>query len=387
MRSGAGRGRTAVAKSDGRVYWLDGARAFLIVLGILLHASRVYDTSWNWLVHDASGSPVFEALWRSIHAFRMPAFFIVAGFFCALSVRRHGVGGFLPRRVLRIGVPMLAIALTLNVAQDWILHLHETRLSHIPAYLASERFAALWRGANWQSHLWFLHCLLAYSALAWAWETLSAARPQAWRLPQVAVPGWLWTPGLALSAFAAPAAGSLLPGGYDVWLALASPFRFFTYLPFFVFGYVLFLRPDWLESFTRFSWRSAAGLGLLLAAEAWLALNADAAWTEHPRFYVEAMIAWSLSGAVFAAFRALVRKPSPTLRYFSEASLTIYLFHHIFVVGLGAAFADEALGVGLKFAAVVGLTTAATLAIHHYLILRRPLLRLLFNGQYVRRPT
>jgi glucan biosynthesis protein C len=146
-----------VTKSDNRVHWLDGARALLITIGILLLASRIYDTSGSWLVHDASGSPAFEAAWRVIHIFRMPAFFIVAGFFCALSVRRHGADGFLPRRFLRVGVPMLAIALTLNVAQDWLLYANATGRTLIPGYLASERFAAFWRDANWHSHLWFLH--------------------------------------------------------------------------------------------------------------------------------------------------------------------------------------------------------------------------------------
>ena len=111
-----------------RVHWLDGARAFLIVLGVLLHASRIYDTSGAWLV--------------------------------------HGAGGFLPRRFVRIGVPMVATALTLNLYQDWMLFAHEAGDAALPAYLASERFAAFWRAANWQSHLWFLHYLLAYSCLA-----------------------------------------------------------------------------------------------------------------------------------------------------------------------------------------------------------------------------
>ena len=373
-----------MTKSDSRVHWLDGARAFLITIGILLHASRIYDTSGAWLVHDSSSSPAFEATWRVIHIFRMPAFFIVAGFFCALSVRRHGAHGFLPRRFLRIGVPMLAIALTLNVAQDWLLHANATGRASLSAYLASERFAAFWRSANWHSHLWFLHYLLAYSALAWLWEALGGGRIAA-ALPAVEPPNWLWTPMLALTAFIAPAAGALLPNGYAIWLGLASPYSFLSFLPYFAFGYALFLKRDWLDGFARFSWRSAAALVLLAAAEAWLALRADQGWTEHPRFYIEAMITWSLSRGVFAAFRTLVRGPSPTLRYLSEASLSIYLFHHIFVVGLGVAFSKAALNVALEFAAIVGVTLAATLAIHHFMILRAPLLRLLFNGHYAAR--
>jgi len=374
-----------VASSESRVHWLDGARAFLIALGVLLHASRIYDTSGAWLVHDAVGSPIFEALWRAIHIFRMPAFFIVAGFFCALSVARHGAGGFLPRRFVRIGVPMLATALTLNLCQDWMLFAHEARRPALAAYLASERFAAFWRAANWQSHLWFLHYLLAYSCIAWLWARLRQALPAQLQPSQAAAPAWAWTALLPLSAFVAPAAARLLPGGYEVWLGLASPFAFLCYLPFFAFGYALFRRDEWLRSFARFGWSSAAALAALAVADLWLAQRTDA-WVEPLRWYVEAAIAWSLCRALFAGFRAAIRGPSRALRYFSDAALSIYLFHHVLVIGLAILFTHTALNIGVEFAAIVLSTVAATLAIHHFAILRSPLLRFLFNGRPMRRP-
>lgn len=385
LRSQA-RGSGAMAK-DGRVHWLDGARAFLIVLGVLLHASRIYDTSGAWLVHDAMGSPVFEALWRVIHVFRMPAFFIVAGFFCALSVARHGAGGFLPRRFVRIGVPMLATALTLNLCQDWLLFAHESGDVALSAYLASGRFDAFWRSANWQSHLWFLHYLLAYSCLAWLWARLRRTLPAGAPPGQGAAPGWAWIALLPLSAFIAPAAARLLPGGYEVWFGLASPFALLSYLPFFAFGYALFRRSEWLDSFARFGWVSAAALAALSLADAWLARRTGIAWAEAARCYVEGAIAWSLCRAIFAGFRAAIRRPSPALRYFSDAALSIYLFHHILVVGLAIVFTHTFFNIGLEFAAIVLSTVAVALAIHHFAILRSPLLRFLFNGTAGRRAT
>jgi len=362
-----------------RVHWLDGARAFLILLGVLLHASRVYDTSGAWLVHDGVGSPAFEALWRVIHVFRMPAFFIVAGFFCALSVARHGAGGFLPRRFVRIGVPMVATALTLNLCQDWLLFAHEAEAAGLSAYLASDRFHAFWRAANWQSHLWFLHYLLAYSCLAWLWARLRQIAAPPARFDERTAPAWAWTALLPLTAFVAPAVASRLSGGYEVWFGLASPFSFLFYLPFFAFGYALHRRTAWLDSFARFGLADAAILAILVAMDAGLA-QASGAWAEAARLFVQAAIAWSLCRALFTGFRAAIRRPSPALRYVSDAALSIYLFHHIFVVGLAIVFTHLFFDIGLEFAALVLLTLGASLAIHHYAILRVPALRFLFNG-------
>lgn len=40
-----------------------------------------------------------------IHAFRMPLFFILAGFFVAALAQRHGLAGMVRNRLRRLGLP------------------------------------------------------------------------------------------------------------------------------------------------------------------------------------------------------------------------------------------------------------------------------------------
>ena len=51
---------------------------------------------------------MFSWLVSLIHAFRMPVFFAVAGFFGAFLVARRGTRAFLRHRLDRIGIPFVA---------------------------------------------------------------------------------------------------------------------------------------------------------------------------------------------------------------------------------------------------------------------------------------
>jgi len=80
-------------------------------LGVLLHTANIYqpgilarlDVEEHWL---------FGALSNAIHVFRMPAFFWVAGYFCAMTLARSGPSGLLESRLPRLIVPLLTTLLT-----------------------------------------------------------------------------------------------------------------------------------------------------------------------------------------------------------------------------------------------------------------------------------
>ena len=57
---------------------------------------------------DQNNSSVFDAVFGSIHSFRMPTFFVVAGFFTALLVEKRGVAATCKDRVRRVLAPLLA---------------------------------------------------------------------------------------------------------------------------------------------------------------------------------------------------------------------------------------------------------------------------------------
>ena len=64
-----------------RYYALDALRGIMMMLGILLHAAMFYLAAPPWPAPmDPSTSLAFDALVHFIHSFRMPLFFVMAGF-------------------------------------------------------------------------------------------------------------------------------------------------------------------------------------------------------------------------------------------------------------------------------------------------------------------
>jgi glucan biosynthesis protein C len=98
--------------TDGRLHGLDLLRGFAMLLGIVYHAPVIFfiDTGWfealDFLGVETRPQPEGTyATWlvfTSTHLWRMPLFFILAGFFAAMIVERKGVGHFARDRAVRI---------------------------------------------------------------------------------------------------------------------------------------------------------------------------------------------------------------------------------------------------------------------------------------------
>ena len=77
-------------------------------MGIVLHAAWIMIPGEAGAPKtDASASNWTDYLCLSIHTFRMQLFFVLAGLFACLLVRKRGVWKFTWNRCLRIGVPLL----------------------------------------------------------------------------------------------------------------------------------------------------------------------------------------------------------------------------------------------------------------------------------------
>lgn len=101
-----------------RWHYLDTMRGMLMLLGVLLHSARPY-SSEPWRVSDPDRIGMAYALTEAVHLFRMPAFFVIAGFFSMYLVLNRPTGVFLRERMRRVLVPLLVMLLTVNMAQLW----------------------------------------------------------------------------------------------------------------------------------------------------------------------------------------------------------------------------------------------------------------------------
>lgn len=104
-----------------RIYFMDSMRSILMMLGVVLHSSQVFNVEQSWVIYSDNTATFAEYLVEFIAAFRMPAFFVVAGYFCVLSIKKYAPGTFIKFRLTRIVIPLIITAITLNSLQVIIL--------------------------------------------------------------------------------------------------------------------------------------------------------------------------------------------------------------------------------------------------------------------------
>ena len=102
-----------------RYHGLDALRAFAMIMGVVLHAALLYaDADLAYEVTGKKDTPTSETLgviFFFIHTWRMPVFFLLAGFFTRLMIERRGTLNLLKNRSIRIGIPLIVGSLTYNL--------------------------------------------------------------------------------------------------------------------------------------------------------------------------------------------------------------------------------------------------------------------------------
>jgi glucan biosynthesis protein C len=90
-----------------RYHALDALRAAMMFLGIYLHAAVAYSPIGGWPIKPPQLTSVFDYSIVWIHVFRMPVFYVMAGFFAALLFERYGLRRASANRFWRIVVPFV----------------------------------------------------------------------------------------------------------------------------------------------------------------------------------------------------------------------------------------------------------------------------------------
>ncbi|MEM7410207.1 MAG: acyltransferase family protein [Myxococcota bacterium] len=355
----------------------DALRASAMELGLVLHAAVPYTQGCpsSWAVCDPSRSGLFDLANTLIHAVRMPAFFLMSGFFAALLWDRVGTRAFLRHRVKRIVVPFVVACLVLvpltraiwiwgafarpidPVVGDFIAslsaHFHEHGLGV---------FATVW-------HLWFLEYLLIHTAVFVGWQGLFDGRsfPGTARLGSGltgrARAVWLVVP-------TAIAMGFMSGWNVDGVSELAPvPHLLAYYGLFFAAGAVLFSRRAELDRLAH-GWRAHLLVAVAVVLPGLIALSrvaagAPAPWVDVAGRVLSAVLTCSLLYGVVGFFWVRFSDAHPTQRYLSDAAYFVYLTHFPLIAALGICAASWPLPAALKFAGVLGVSFPLLLALYH----------------------
>jgi len=360
-------------------YW-DTLRAFAMLLGIPYHVALCYRPGEDWIVRTGEGVPGMALLAELIHLFRMPAFFLIAGYFAAMLLTRRTPGTWLRGRVKRLGLPFLATIVTLvpllNLACEFSI------LPYAPA-LQSFRDNAATSGGYWVRHLWFIIVLLYCSAIAAALVRFVPAAAQGRLSPRVDtllarhMPMTLLATAAIVGLWEGAAVEAFWDWGFatNLYQQILRIDEFIAYLPYFALGCLLQRMPAVQDRFGRLS---PAVLVIAIAGTI-----ASVLWGKevHPATgrFIATFAALGWTQVLVAAARTWFDRPSAAVRSVTEAAFVIYLCHMPIVIWLAWLGQDVAVPTWAKVAAVNLLTLA--LSWGAWLLIRRSgTLSLAFNG-------
>lgn len=381
-----------VPKTIPRYHSLDRLRAAMMLLGLVLHTAINYFPfpvqEAEQIYLDPRSSVFFDYLVKFIHSFRMPVFFVIAGFFAAFLFERRGPAGFLRHRWARIGVPLIGAWIAIYPATALLAVWANTVSAGRPLTPLAPVSA---RGILDTAliHLWFLYFLLIYCAVA------RFAVPLARRLIPDG-PRERLLDGFSRAArraggtvlFALPTAITLYPmrtWTFDPSAALLpAPHHLAAFGVFFVYGWLVYARREILDGFKKGAWTHLV-LGLLLHGAYLYALRRGygVAGAEREHLLAIACLAlsvWSLVYGFMGLFLRYLETPSAAWRYISDASYWMYLVHLPVTVALPPLLAGIAVPAGVKFSLVLGATAAITLITYHYWV-RATFIGLRLNGR------
>ena len=372
IRSGQGSADVAdgvVKVPSRRFHELDALRAFAMLLGIVLHAALFFmPDAWS-KAYSAEGYPAevsntYSLMFFAIHGFRMPVFFLLSGFFTALLWQRRGLRQLVIQRLKRIGLPLAIGAFTVIPITTWVFDW---------AFDADE-FSFSWWPFIWLetlSHLWFLWFLLWLCAgfILAAKLGVKFDNPIIWwfAIPLTLVPQLLMHE---------PIFG---PDNSDglFW----DPVVLAYYVPFFVFGAFLYQRNVQISQWWTLALLPA--LTVVLFGGLHLLYEVKEDWARLPADVLQVAFAWLMCFGLIGLFRLIAARERFWVRYLSDASYWLYLWHLPLIVAVFELLALWRIGIHLKFALMCVSVTVILLVVYQFGVRYTPIGTML-NGKRTR---
>lgn len=371
-----------------RYYALDALRGVMMMLGIVLHASIFYIANPPLpMPTDAHTSVVFDAIVLFVHSFRMPLFFVLAGFFTSLLVEKYGVAGSYENRAKRIFAPFVLGLFTIVPLTAWAAvsmfvsaQTGDQQLVLSMAQLELLDFSAMeaagLRPDPSPVHLWFLYFLLWFylliPLLLFVNRRLAGTRLDAALGRLCASPLALPLFGLWTSLTLLPFRGGLVFEGFTYFVPELHALLY--YGSFFVLGWFFHRWRGILEVFSGTLRGTGLAALLLFPAAALLGervLAGDAsALTQGLAVLANGFATWALIYFITGLFLRFLDSPSPWSLYISQSSYWVYLLHMPVVTFCAWYVLPAELPAGLKFIFDVTVTTIVCFASYHYLVRR-----------------
>ncbi|MBE0365652.1 hypothetical protein PULV_b0271 [Pseudoalteromonas ulvae UL12] len=375
---------------DSRLHYIDNLRSLALILGIVFHAALAYSPFFSniWFTADPSTHGVFDYITHTLHLFRMPLFFIIAGFCSALLIATSNTALFIRQRSKHILLPFI-IFLPLSFAVYYhALSFGAGIAEPLPPIFAV--FQVIQEPVISTMHLWFLWSLFQFCVIHWL---LKKSNLMGNKLDQFSThPVFIWVIIPILLTFSLlgqpipfPAPDKLTP---QLW-----SYGFYGSL--YLLGAGLYKKQHLLSSYHKYLWLITAGAASSLVAYFSLLQTAPtldeviaaattghfAAGQQHVLHVITQVTSIILLTAItFLLGHRFLNHESKISRSISDASYWIYLIHVPVLIYIQMPLINTYIPVLVKFIISVFVTLLIG-QISYLLMVKTTWIGLLLNGK------
>ena len=357
-----------------RIFFLDSMRGVLMTLGVFLHSLQVFNAKQGWLIYSTKSIPFAESIINLIHLFRMPAFFIVSGYFAIFTLKKYGVNNFLKIRILRIVIPFVTTVITLNSLQVYIL----TKTG----WMNFELLSYITQG-EWITHLWFLINLSIFFFCTYI--AIKFFNPVL-KFFNNFFHTFLKETHIYIILFLFSFIIVMLLALFSIITSyvsnpIVSIRSIFFYFPFFILGILIFTNKNLFNQFINLPIFNTLVMTTLFVFLSYYFKDDEYILQKIAYYFFDASSKLFASALCFTLFYKFFNQKSNFFSLLAEASYSIYLTHHILVIIGGIILIKLDIGGYLGFSILILFTISFSLMIHHFLISKIDLFTFLYNGK------
>jgi len=346
-----------------RLYYLDNIKVFLVILVILHHVGQAYGPTggfWHYQSSLEESILILDRFFGANAAFFMGFLFMISGYFFPMSYDRSNGKGFVQKRMIRFGIPLLFVFLIVGPLQ---MYFYYTMYSGNAPLSLFQYIITIWFGIGGMpegfidsagffphlnfGHAWFIQHLLVYAIFYWLFRKI-LKKPL---LKQESKP---FTVLHLFIIFFIIAASSLIVRIWypiDYWAGVLGFFQveiahWPQYFIMFVVGIIAY-RKNWLSTLN-----AKTGYIALLIAIFNVAIfysNIRPSWLTTDNWWAvwaiwESLIAVSMIFGLLTLFREKGNRITPFLKTLSRSSFTAYIIHMPIVLAVQYALDTVVIG-------------------------------------------
>jgi glucans biosynthesis protein C len=376
-------------QQEQRLVWLDWLR-ILAILGVLFfHSAMPFASELDWHIRNKETSNLFLEFNFFLSRFRMPLLFFISGAVAFFMLKKRNSSQFITLRFKRLFIPLLFGTLFIVPLQVYMERVEQGFSGNFFEFYPTFFTTGIYPTGNFSwHHLWFLAYLFVYNvtlAPLLRYVVVNRSKLAIFNLFSVnkriyllQIPSIICFSALVLS--------------FPETHALVNDWCWFIYWLFFMLiGFLSMGAPALIQSIERNRRTSLAFTFLLILMLNYLRWNELEPfqiikdWKTDPRTYLYLSLypltAWMWVFAIVGYGRKYLNKTTSYFSYLNNAAYPFYILHQTVIVVIAYYVMKTSDTIFMKYAFVVLVSLAITMAVYHLFIKPYAVVRFLFGSE------